>query len=115
MNIKEVAADLRYCRRESGLSGTDVSHLLHITKSRLSRLETGKSEPRPSELCAFSLIYRKNLCALLPELSGRIAFEMHKRFEHIPEEPTNWKARDLRDQFLASLYQRLNEITEGYA
>ena len=115
MNIKEVAADLRYCRRESGLSGADVSHLLHITKSRLSRIETGKSEPRPSELCGLALIYGKDLCVMLPDLSSRIALEMHQRFSDLPEEPSNWKASSVRCQFLATLYQRLDQLSANHA
>ncbi|QTN36242.1 helix-turn-helix transcriptional regulator [Cognatishimia activa] len=114
MNIKEVAADLRYCRRESGLSGADVAHLLHITKSRLSRIETGASSPKPSELCGFALIYGKDLFSMLPDVSGRIAKEVHGRLSNIPDAPSHWKASKTRFHFLKDLYQRLDHLVHHH-
>ena len=115
MKKKEVAADLRYARRESGLSGSDVSHLLSINQSRLSRIETGKSDPRPSELCGLALIYGKDHLQLFPGLSDHVAKSMKELLKEVPAEPTNWRSHERRLQSLQHLYLRLEGITpSGY-
>ena len=65
MRKKEVAIDLRFSRRESGLHQSDLAHLLNITQSRVSRLEKGKSVLTVRELCALATIYDKSLNQLL--------------------------------------------------
>ena len=110
MNIKEVAADIRYCRRESGLSGADVSHLLSITHSRLSRIENGKSEPRPMELCGFALIYGKQHLDMFPALSARLIASLKTKLMDMPAEPVSWRARGRRLQSLNELVHRLQNL-----
>ena len=88
----------------------EIECMAHAARSANKRGGT-----RPSELCGLALIYGKDLCAMLPDLSNRIAVEMHQRFADLPEEPTNWKASSVRCQFLATLYQRLDQLSANHA
>ncbi|MEP3893170.1 MAG: helix-turn-helix transcriptional regulator [Litorimonas sp.] len=112
MNTKDVAADIRYCRRESGLSGADVSHLLSITRPRLSRIENGRSEPRPMELCGLALIYGKQHLDMFPALTENLVTSIKRKLTNMPSEPTVWRARQKRLQCLNELTHRLQAIAQ---
>ena len=53
------ALDIKVARRRSGLSQAEVSHLLGIHRTRLSKLERGRYVPTAHELAALCLIYGK--------------------------------------------------------
>jgi transcriptional regulator with XRE-family HTH domain len=114
MNKKEVTADIKYCRRESGLSGADVSHLLSITKSRLSRIENGKSEPKPMELCGFALVYGKQHFDMFPVMSEKLIISLKTQLLNMPAEPNAWRARQQRLQSLNELTHRLHTLSQQH-
>lgn len=110
MQRKEIAADLKINRRLSGLSNHDVAHLLGVDGARVSRIETGASEPTGSEICALSMIYGKTTDVLFPCSSRSIGKSLKNQLADMPPEPRNWRGHDARLDTLNGLAHRLQVI-----
>ena len=113
MHKQEVAADLKCSRREAGLTGLDVAHLLEVDPARVSRLENGHSLPSTRELCKLTLIYGKVPDHLLSRATCSTAPELKERVESLPPEPLGWEKRDQRLDTLNALAERLRDLTNG--
>lgn len=71
-----VARNIRKYRVEEGLRQVDLAHGTGMTQSRLSRLETGRCTPTPSELARLSVQLR---CSIEEFFIARL-----------PQQPLNW-------------------------
>lgn len=111
MHLKEIAADLRVGRRESGLSNQDLAHLLAVDTARISRLENGKTELTLKEVCSLSLIYGKPVDGLLQICLSSVSVAIKDRLVDMPDEPEYWKAYEQRRNTLNTLAQTLETLT----
>ena len=114
MHKKEIAADLRSARRLSGLSNRDVATLLDVDAGRISRLETGTSEPSGQELALLALVYGKSLGFMLPCSHRRFIKGLRKQLSKLPGEPRVWSPRKERQATLNRLADDLEGLISPY-
>jgi len=107
MDEKDVMVDLKINRKESGLSGEDLAHLLDTSTARISKLHTGKAVMTIEELCSLSLIYGKTVDHLFGLAICKLAKSLRYRLSDMPNEPNYWKAHDQRLDCLNSMTTRL--------
>ena len=108
---ENLALDLRVSRRLSGLSGSDLAHLLDCSVERISKLENAKARISEDEFIILSLVYadisawgERSLQALLPGLKRRLS--------QMPVEPAQWAhAHEARLETLNGLTHRLQTLT----
>lgn len=108
---ENLALDLRVSRRRSGLSGSDLAHLLGCTQERISKLENGRARISEDEFLILGLVYadvlawpERMLQTVLPILKERLAY--------MPGEPTQWAhAHEQRLETLNSLTSRLQNLS----
>lgn len=111
MDIRDVMIDLKINRRESGLSGEDLAHLLGISEARLSKLHTGNAVMTITELCLLSFIYGKTFDHLLERATPPLAECLKLRLANMPSELEHWKAHDKRLDCLNALTERVLALT----
>lgn len=107
---ENLALDLRVSRRHSGLSGTDLAHLLGCSQERISKLENARARIAEDEFIILLLLYvdvlawpERMMQSILPTLKERLA--------DMPDEPTQWAhAHDARLETLNGLSDRLQAL-----
>ena len=65
MNDIKLAERLKYYRKNAGLSQTDVSEYLHISRQAVSAWETGKTSPDIDTISRLCTLYKVSLGKLL--------------------------------------------------
>jgi transcriptional regulator with XRE-family HTH domain len=103
------ASDLKNARLESGLTQEDCSHLLGVSASRVSNLETGQTTPNLREICAFSLLFGRSFESLFNDIFDEVKAHMNASFETLPEGPKIREGNFERQNSLNRLYERLND------
>lgn len=78
------ALDIRVARERSGLSQSQVAHLLGINRTRLSSLECGRRTPTAEEIATLSLIYGKRLRQLGVASMPAIYEKLAQRLDTLP-------------------------------
>lgn len=87
-----LALDLKIARRRSGLSQSQVAHLLGVHRTRLSKLEKGRRPATAHELATLSVIFSLPLSELGRTSIHEIHGELRERLDHFPN-LTNYTAR----------------------
>lgn len=101
------ALDLKVARRRSGLSQKDVSHLLGISRVRVSKLECGIAKPTPDELTTFSLIYSRSFLTIGGAVMPVLFRTLRDRLDTFPNRDSYAKGRSPKSQTLNTLSKRL--------
>ena len=107
--ISEFALDLKTARRKAGLTQEDCAHLLSVSVSLYSQIETGKRVPTVREICTLSLIYGRSFESLFSGIFRDARCDLHERLTTIPDAPQRWPARGNRQHCLSTLAERLLE------
>jgi transcriptional regulator with XRE-family HTH domain len=111
---KEISLDLKISRERSGLSGTDLAHLLGCNKERVSKLEHGKARITPCEIISLCLIYGKAIDGMFHQTTKRIVDHLKQLFAEMPSEPSNWQRKSAdRTDTLNGLAYRLQALTQN--
>ncbi len=106
-----LALDLRVSRRRSGLSGSDLAHLLGCSQERISKLENARARIKEEELLILNLVYSEAL-AWPEHLLKAIVPKLKQRLSDMPIEPSQWsRAHESRLETLNSLAHRLQTLT----
>lgn len=105
---------LRAARRKAGLSQADCAHMLDVSPSHISRLETGEATPSVSDLCAVAIVFGRTMEALSGTLFAERAKALDERLFDLPEARGGFLARFNRTNALERLSARLDRITEHY-
>ncbi len=101
-------------RRQAGLSQADCAHLLGVSRSHISRLETGKAVPDVADLCGVALLFGRPMEGLSGSLFQDKASEMRVRLFDLPEPRKQWLGHFNRDQTLRRLGERIDRIIGAY-
>lgn len=72
-NGTKLALDLKVARRRSGLTQSDVAHLLNIDRTLISKFERGKRRPSGEQVALMCVIYGLPL----PEIYTASVSEIH--------------------------------------
>ncbi|ANK80036.1 MAG: hypothetical protein TEF_12595 [Rhizobiales bacterium NRL2] len=103
----ELSLDLRVARRQAGLTQADCGHLLGIDASRVSKIEKGKRQLLPLDMCALALIYGRPMDSLYAPLIREAEVRIGERFPTLPAPPSRWAGTFNRQQTLSALAERL--------
>ena len=101
--------DLKVARKKAGLTQVDCAHLLAITPTLVSQIETGKRMPTVREICTLSLIYGRSFESLFAGIFKDARSDLRERLTTIPDAPKHWLARDNRQYQLNRLARQLLE------
>ena len=101
------ALDLKVARRRSGLSQQDVSHLLGISRVRVSKLECGIAKPTPDELTTFSLIYSRSFLTLSGAVMPVLLRTLRDRLNTFPNRTNYAGGKSAKAATLNTLSERL--------
>ena len=102
------ALDLKVARRRSGLSQKDVSHLLGISRVRVSKLECGIAKPTPDELTTFSLIYSRSFLTLSGAVMPVLLRTLRDRLNTFPNRANYAGGTSQKSATLNTLSKRLS-------
>lgn len=107
---KEIRADLRIARQQSGLSNCDVAHLLACGKERVSKLESGKARLNIEEVISLCVIYGRSVEHMFAALAHAVCEGIKDSLASIPCEPSNWDGKhEQRLETLNNLAYRLSD------
>jgi len=106
----EFSLELRVSRKKSGLTQSDVAHLLGVKQSLVSGFEKGRRVPPVRELVKLSLIYGRSFDCLYAELVRDARQELLARLETLPEEVRRCAGTFNRSSTIERL--RLRLVTE---
>ena len=109
-----IAVDLRSARKKSGLTEEDCAHLLGVSKSTISRFETGKAMPGIRHLATLSLVYGRDMHSLAHDLLLEIGKRLPARLTTIPVCSDGWSFWDKRNNTLNNLDARLQKLNDLY-
>ena len=101
-------------RKKAGLSQADCAHLLDVSTSRISRLETGAAIPSVDDLCAIALVFGRPMESLSGTLFSERAKAIKERLFDLPEPHGGFLTKFNRNNALERLSDRLERITELY-
>ena len=94
-----IADRLRHARLRAGLTGPQVEERTNIGKSSISEFETGRREPRLSQLQAMATVYQRSVAFFLED-------------GPIPEEAVLWRKRP--DEGVEEVEGRFLRLCEQY-
>lgn len=101
--------DLRVARRKSGLTQTDVAHLIESHQSSVAALENGNAEPTVEQMCLFWLIFGRTFEGAYDDLLERGRKRLRRNLPSLPASPeTSFMSRN-RESSLQKLEVRLRE------
>jgi transcriptional regulator with XRE-family HTH domain len=106
-----IAHDLAVARQKAGLRQLDCAHLLGVTESRISHLETGISLPTTKQLVMLSIVYGKPMEALASGSLDEILSRLIERLETIPPIRKDTTETFNRTRTLSKLAVRLEALT----
>lgn len=106
-----VAVDLHAARRKSGLRQRDLAHLLAVSESRVSHIETGLGQPTPKQLMALSIIYGKPMEALASGFLDEVVDVLVGQLRSIPASIPQTTETFNRAHTLSDLARRLKALT----
>ena len=106
-----VAVDLQAARRKAGLRQLDLAHLLGVSESRVSHMETGESPPTEKQLLALSVIYGKPMEVLVSGFFDEVVDTLIERLNSIPAVIQKTSETFNRAHTLSSLAKRLEAVS----
>lgn len=105
----EFALDLRLARRKAGFTQRDCAHLLDVSTSMLSQLESGRRLPSLIEICTLSVIYGRSFESLFSLILEEARKALRDRILHMPELVRVYAGTRNREYSIERLAQRLAE------
>jgi transcriptional regulator with XRE-family HTH domain len=105
----EFALDLRLARRKAGFTQRDCAHLLAISPSVLSHLESGGRIPSLLQICMLSVIYGRNFESLFGSLLNEARRQLRERILSLPDDVRQFAGTRNRSHSIERLAQRLAE------
>jgi transcriptional regulator with XRE-family HTH domain len=110
---KEIPLDMKISRERSGLSGTDLAHLLNCNKERISKLEHGKARVTAHEMRCLCLIYGKTIDDVFHKTIKQLTDMLKTQLSDMPTEPANWRRKSIdRTDTLNGLTYRLQHLSK---
>ncbi|CAN7521462.1 helix-turn-helix domain-containing protein [Rhizobium sp. LjRoot254] len=106
-----IALDIRVARNKAGLRQADCAHLLGVHKSRISRIEAGRTMPTVREIATLSIVLGQPMESLLSGVRGSMANNLIERLRTIPSAPRNLPEMFNRAHTLSQLAMRLEALT----
>lgn len=103
----DLALDLRLARRQSGLTQTDVSHLLSIHQTMLSKIELGKRMPSVQQIVKLSLIYGCSFEHAVKETIADAKQGLKDRLATLPNDAPTGVDTEARERTLSTMWQQL--------
>ncbi len=113
MENHNIALDLVTARRKAGLLQVDCAHLLDIHPTRVSMIESGKSQPTIEEAAALSLIYGMSLDSFLAGLRDELVDHLVQQLTTLPPVSENRKMTFNRAHTLSQLAIRLEALADA--
>lgn len=105
-----VALDLRATRRKAGLRQRDCAHLMGVTESRVSQMETGTSPPTAEQALVLSIIYGKPMEVLAAGALDEVVDTLVDRLMTIPSVVRTTSETFNRAYTLSNLAVRLQDL-----
>ncbi len=105
----EFALDLRLARRKAGFTQRDGAHLLAISPSVLSHLESGGRLPNILQICTLSVIYGRSFESLFGSLLNEARRQLRDRILSMPQNVREFAGTRNRAYTIDRLAQRLAE------
>jgi transcriptional regulator with XRE-family HTH domain len=102
--------DLRVARRKAALTQGDCAHLLGVTYTRVSKLESGQTLPTAIELSILCLLFDAEIARLHMGIVSAEASSLNERLATIPDCPKNWPSRKNRLNTLNAVAERLSAL-----
>ena len=99
--------DLHCARRKSGLTQGDLAHLLGCSKAKISRLESGGTQPGLRDICMLSYVYGKSFESLFGALFADIRHNLGERLTTLPGPREQYLGTFNRKNTLDALADRL--------
>ena len=112
-NENSIALDLKVARQKAGLRQVDCAHLLGVTESHISRIESDRARPSVKELATLGIVYGKPMESLLVALRGEIVSALIERLKTIPPTPRDQPNTRNRTHTLSQLAIRLEALTDA--
>ncbi|WP_457936066.1 helix-turn-helix transcriptional regulator [Mesorhizobium sp. 10J20-29] len=106
--------DLRVARRKAALTQQDCAHLLGVTYTRISKLESGQVLPTVTELSILCVVFDTEVTRLNLGIVAAEAKALDQRLASMPDCPKNWPSRRNRLNTLNALAEKLTALTPPY-
>ncbi len=106
----DFALDLRVARRKAALTQADLAHILGVTYTRISRLESGDTPPTAVELSILCLIFDGDIARLHEKIIQADATALGERLGSMPDCPKSWPNWRNRVHTLNAIVERLSSI-----
>jgi transcriptional regulator with XRE-family HTH domain len=110
----EFALDLRLARRKAGYTQRDCAHLLAISPSVLSQLESGRRLPDLLQMCTLSVIYGRSFESLFANLLAEARTQLRVRILAMPNNIRVFAGTRNRATSIERLARRLAEETNDH-
>ena len=107
------APDLQAARRKAALTQADCAHLLGVTYTRISKLESGQRRPTVTELSIFCLIFDEDIAGIHEKIIATEAKVLGERLSSMPKCPKTWLNRRGRVNTLNGIAARLSALKRG--
>jgi len=104
----DFALDLRVARRKAALTQADLAHILGVTYTRISRLESGKTPPTAVELSILCLAFDGDIARLYDKIIKAEATALGTRLGSMPTCPKSWPNWRNRVHTLNAIAERLS-------
>lgn len=107
------APDLQAARRKAALTQADCAHLLGVTYTRISKLESGERHPTITELSILCLVFDEDIAEFHKRIIAAEAKVLGERLTSIPKCPKNWLNRRGRTNTINGIAARLAAFKHG--
>ena len=109
---KQFALDLKVARRKAGLSQQDCAHLLDMSPTRMSNLESGKIVPSLLEVCALSVLHGKSFESLFGGIMSGARQLLREQLASLPTSKQHWVGTFNRQGSLVALASRISDTNQ---
>lgn len=106
------APDLQAARRKAALTQADCAHLLGVTYTRISKLESGQRRPTVTELSILCLILHEDIGRVHKKIIAAEARVLGERLSAMPKCPRSWLDRRGRTETLNGVAARLSALRQ---
>lgn len=102
--------DLKSARLQAGLLQSDCAHFLGVSVDTYSHLETGKRQPKISEVCALTLIFGQQFESLFRVLYKEVRRRLRARLKEMPDAQLSQSRSERREATLGQLREYLSTL-----
>lgn len=113
MKHQRIAEDLAEARLKSGLRQVDCAHLLEVSESYVSAIESGRLAPNITTVATLSIVYGKQIESLLSGLLDEVVDRLIRRLGTIPPVSEDTRGTFNRAHTLSQLAIRLESLTSA--